>query len=208
MNGVADLDRVWYLAQLRPNGEQLAERNLLRQGFEVFAPKMRRTRRCQGKFRDELRALFPGYLFVSACSHLARWRSIGSTLGVQRIVGFGGDGPSRVSSELIAGLKQRCDDLGKVHAPALSAGNTVRILSGPFAEFVGSVERIPSERRIWILLELIGRRVAVRPDQVELKAGEAKAGGPSDVKDALQGRAGTRSNELISNSRPCWPSPA
>lgn len=169
MNAAVSLEGAWYLAQLRPNGEQLAERNLRRQGFEVFAPKVRRTRRCRGKFRDEFRALFPGYLFVSARSHLARWRAIGSTLGVQRIVGFGGEGPSLVSSELIAGLKQRCDELGRVHEAALSPGNTVRIRSGPFAEFIGTVEQIPSERRIWILLDLIGRRIAVHPDQVELQ---------------------------------------
>lgn len=167
MNAICSSNRAWYLVQLRLNSEQLAERNLLRQGFEVFAPKVTRTRRSRGKFRDELRSLFPGYLFVSAYSQMGRWRAIASTLGVQRIVGFGGTGPSRVSDELIAELKRRCDVQGNVHEDGLSRGDTVRILSGPFAEFIGCVEQIPSERRIWILLDLLGRRVAVSPDQVE-----------------------------------------
>jgi len=166
-------DQSWYLAQIKPNGDRLAEENLLRQGFRVFSPKVARTTRRSGRFRKELRSLFPGYMFVGVCSRIAQWRPIGSTLGVQRLVGFGSGGPSRVSNELVALLKERCDDKAAVQGPPLKKGDIVRIISGPFSEFVASIERIPSQRRIWVLLDIMGqgRRMAVGPQDVELRTG-------------------------------------
>jgi transcriptional antiterminator RfaH len=165
-------DRTWYLAQIKPNGAGLAERNLLRQGFGVFSPKIARTCRRRDRFLEELRPLFPGYLFVSGCSRVARWHAIGSTLGVQKLVAFGKAGPSKISPDLIALLKRRCGTDGIVQEAPLKEGDTVRIISGPFAEFVASIESIPSGRRIWILLDIMGRarRMPMAPADVELQA--------------------------------------
>lgn len=164
-------DQNWFLAQIKPNGDRLAEENLLRQGFRVFSPKVARTTRRSGRFRKELRALFPGYIFVGVCARIAQWRPISSTLGVQRLVSFGSGGPSRVSNELVALLKERCDETGTVQGAPLKKGDLVRIRSGPFSEFVASIEGVPSERRIWVLLDIMGRgrRMAMRPLDVELR---------------------------------------
>src|SRR3569833_1922568 len=86
---------VWCVAQVKPNAEGTAERNLLRQGFDVFVPQVARPARHQGRFRDQKKPLFPGYLFVGILPSLGRWRAISSTLGVARLVAFGNDGPSK-----------------------------------------------------------------------------------------------------------------
>lgn len=162
-------ERTWYLAQVKPNRYQLAEENLRRQGFETFSPKVARTRRHRGNFREELVALFPGYMFVRVRSHLTRWRAIGSTFGIHRIVAFGDSGPSPVSDELIAGLRQRCDTGERLQPSSLEPGDRVRIASGPLSEFIAVVDSIPSERRVWLLLDIMGqqRRLALEPDKVE-----------------------------------------
>ncbi len=58
----------WYLIQFKPNSHRLAERNLLRQGFETFLPMQEVTRRKASRFVNDLRPLFPGYMFVSVNS--------------------------------------------------------------------------------------------------------------------------------------------
>ena len=43
-------------------------------------------------------------------------------------------------------------------------------MSGPFAEYVATIETIDAENRIWLLMEFMGQktRMAVRPEHVQL----------------------------------------
>ena len=43
----------------------------------------------------------------------------------------------------------------------LSAGQSVRILTGPFANFVGTLERLDDAGRVRVLLEMMGTAVPV-----------------------------------------------
>src|SRR5687768_14691674 len=104
--GAAPIDRVWYVAQLKAGAANIAEENLLRQGFEVFAPKVRRPMARNRRFREELRLLFPGYLFVRSAPQAACWRSIAGTLGVSKLVSFEQGRPSVVPSHIISWLKE------------------------------------------------------------------------------------------------------
>ncbi|WP_354689754.1 transcriptional activator RfaH [Lentibacter algarum] len=160
----------WYLIQFKPNSHRLAERNLTRQGFEVFLPMQDVTRRKAARFVSDLRPLFAGYMFVSADRDAAPWRAINSTLGVSRLVSFDGT-PKPMPQELMASLMQRCDEAGKLLPPkTLNAGDLVDVLSGPFATFVATVEEIDAEQRVWLLMEFMGQstRVHVAADQVQV----------------------------------------
>jgi transcriptional antiterminator RfaH len=60
----------------------------------------------------------------------------------------------------------RCDTDGLL-APVvddLSVGDRVRVISGPFYDFVTSVEKIDPDRRLHVLLELLGRPTRVKLD--------------------------------------------
>jgi transcriptional antiterminator RfaH len=50
----------------------------------------------------------------------------------------------------------------------LKPGNQVRIASGPFADFVATIDDIAPDRRVWVLMEIMGgqTRVAVGADQL------------------------------------------
>ena len=151
----------WYLAQLKPNAHRIAERNLRRQGFETFLPLLEVTRRKSTTFVNELSPLFPGYMFVGFKPNVMPWSKINSTQGVSRIVAIRGR-PTIVPAELISELKGRCDTNGRlIPIPNISIGAKVKINSGPFTQFVGTVEGMSSEKRVWVLLELMGRRSKV-----------------------------------------------
>lgn len=155
----------WHLAQLKPNGASLATRNLVRQGYEVFNPKHIISQRRGESFVSREVQLFPGYLFVGIGRSLRRWGPINGTLGVSRLVGFGGIA-SEVPCGLIDELRRRCDPQDKMLAvDNLAPGDPIRILSGPFAEFVSSVESIDSQQRIWVLLDILGRASRVQLDR-------------------------------------------
>jgi transcriptional antiterminator RfaH len=145
----------WYLAQIKPNAHRLAERNLLRQGFEVFLPLLQETRARGQSFISSTKPIFPGYLFVAAGE--GQLSSVNNTLGISRLVSFG-NVPHPVPAALIAGLKLRCDDNGVMALLAkLSAGDIVKIEQGPFAGFVATVDELDRNHRVWVLIDLMGR---------------------------------------------------
>ena len=152
----------WYVAQTKPNGGAIAERHLARQGFRVFAPVEERTCRHARRFYTSMRPLFPGYIFVSFDPATARWRAINGTQGVLKLVSFRRDEPAQVPLALISGMMMRCDSKGRLLPPQiLNPGDLVRVTGGPFADFIGTVESVAPDRRIWVLFELMQRTTRV-----------------------------------------------
>jgi len=160
----------WYLAQVKPNAFQIAERNLSRQGFDVFSPRQEETRRRAGRFVRDMRPLFPGYLFVAFDPATSAWRAINSTYGISRLVAFGGRVPAAVPHDLVAGLMARCDESGLLLPPqVLKPGDNVHVLSGPFAQFVATVDGLAPQQRVWVLLDILGSQTRVSVDVAQLQ---------------------------------------
>jgi transcriptional antiterminator RfaH len=158
----------WFLAQLKPNCSNIANRNLRRQGFQTFLPMEDSTRRVKEKFVHTLRPLFPGYVFVGFSAGAGHWRAVNSTYGVTRLVSFGQQ-PAPVPLEIVRQLILRCDASGKLLPPKLlKPGDRVCLASGPLANFVAQVETIAPDRRVWVLMDIMGgqTRVAVAADQL------------------------------------------
>jgi len=158
----------WFLAQLKPNCADIADKNLKRQGFRTFLPLEEKTRQHNGKFVTDRRPLFPGYIFVAFNVASGLWRRVNSTTGITRLVSFGKE-PTVVPLDLVSQLMLRCDVKGKVLPPKLlKPGDQVALSTGPFANFVAEIEKIAPDRRVWVLMDIMGSqtRVAVRADQV------------------------------------------
>ena len=163
-------EKSWYLAQLKPNGAARATRNLTRQGFETFYPLEDVTRRVSGKFIQKPRPLFPGYLFVALDIQSGPWRSVNSTQGVSRLVSFGRE-PSPVPGGLIDSLRRRCDENGLLkQLDEFQPGETVSVTWGPFADFVGQVEKIAPDKRVFVLMEMMGAKTRVILDPTHLRS--------------------------------------
>ena len=160
----------WSLIQFKPNSHRLAERNLHQQGFETFLPMQEITRRKAFRFVNELKPLFPGYMFVNLNTELALWRSIKSTIGVSRIVGCLGN-PQPLPKQIVSGLMHRCDASGTLMPTKnLNTGDSVELLSGPFANFIATVDKIDPGQRIWLLMDFMGHKTRMRAsaDQLQL----------------------------------------
>lgn len=172
---VSDLaDAPWYLAQSRPNQAHIATRNLRRQGIELFLPMQRTVQKRRGRAVEALRPLFTSYFFVTFDPARPEWRAVNTTPGVLRLVRFGSGFPQQVPSALVIGLMMRCDEAGVLRPPEdLARGDAVRVVSGPFADFVATVEDVRPDQRVALLLDFLGRatRVVVPLDAVDRHSG-------------------------------------
>jgi transcriptional antiterminator RfaH len=78
---------------------------------------------------------------------------------------MGGDRPLPAPVGLIEALVERADDRGCLAPPpAYGPGDKVRLLSGPLADLVGTLDRLEGGARVRILIELVGGVVPVIAD--------------------------------------------
>lgn len=154
-------DAPWHLAICRPNQGHIAFRNLARVGIDVFMPRHRTSRRWRGRQIDVVKPIFGGYLFFSTDPAQPRWREVASTHGIGSLVKSGAR-PAQVPSSLVTALMLRCDADGCLIPPEdFEAGETVRLTTGPFAGFVATIEAVAPDRRIHLLLDMLGRATAL-----------------------------------------------
>ncbi len=159
----------WYLIQFKPNSHRLAERNLQRQEFETFLPMQKITKRKESRFVSDFKPFFPGYMFVSVNSDIAPWRTINSTMGVSKLVNFGGN-PKPLPLQLISALKLRCDASGTMlPLNSFNEGDRVEMLTGPFANFIATVDTIDPKQRIWVLMEFMGQKMRMQTTADQLQ---------------------------------------
>lgn len=106
--------------------------------------------------------LFPSYIFVQLNSGPAPWRAIESTYGVRAIVKAGGS-PAPIPSGVVDALIAMSDENGLFSFRAqLKPGDAVRLMAGPFAGLVGTLESLDGQGRIVVLLSLLGRATRMR----------------------------------------------
>lgn len=151
----------WYVAMTLSRKERVAVANLGNQNFRTFVPLQQVMRRHARRYRNELVPAFPGYVFIVLDTAMHRWRSVDGTLGVARLL-RDGDGPLAVAPEIVETLVRSSNSRGVlVFEPPLAAGDKVRLISGPFAESLGVLQRLDGEDRVQLLLQLLGGPVKV-----------------------------------------------
>lgn len=153
-------DLTWFVAQLRPQGLKRALDHLHRQDFRTFVPEFEKTTIRNGVQRHNRAPLFPGYIFVSFDPANSGWTAINATRGISRLILSRPNAPTPLPQPLMAGLLARCDNSGLLNPPpALIIGDKIRVLAGPFAEMVTTIETLPDQARIGVLIDLMGRKV-------------------------------------------------
>ncbi|MEQ5789326.1 hypothetical protein J3454_15650 [Erythrobacter sp. NFXS35] len=163
----------WFLAQVKPNSDLIAKRNLARQGFATFQPMEKRTIASGGKFREQIRPFFSGYLFVSYPETSAPWSLVNSTYGVSRLVRFGAK-LAPVPRGVMTQLRAACDTDDIIAlTDNFVAGATVEIMAGSFTGLIGEIGQLSPDRRAMVLLDFMGKQTKVSVPTSHLKAARA-----------------------------------
>ena len=155
------MSKEWFVLQFKPNSHHQAAKNLNRQGFETFLPLHNTTSRKSSRFINTLQPLFPGYMFVSFDRANTEWHKISNTYGVSRLITYNSI-LKPIPTSVVDNLTKRCDLSGKLlPIKNLKEGDLVKVLKGPFANFIASVETYETDQRIWILIDLMGRKTKI-----------------------------------------------
>ncbi len=161
--------RSWYLIHSKPRMEKQAKENLNRQGYETYLPMVITRRRRNSRYIKVVEAFFPRYLFIHLNSKTDNWAPIRSTLGVSRLIQFGGI-PAIAPVGLIESLKNNEDELGfqETEKKEMKTGDKVTIIDGPFSGYSGIYNKKKSTERVTILLDIVGKQSEVTISEHDL----------------------------------------
>jgi transcriptional antiterminator RfaH len=155
------MSKEWFVLQFKPNSHHLAAKNLNRQGFETFLPLHGTTSRRSSRFINTSKPLFPGYMFIKFDRAESDWHKVNNTYGVSRLLTFNSI-LKPIPTKFVDSLMKRYDLSGKlIPIEKLKNGDQVTVLKGPFANFIATVEKYEDDQRIWVLMDLMGRKTKI-----------------------------------------------
>lgn len=140
--------------------------------FRVLVPVEEETETKNGKTKNVTRKVFPGYVLVEMIMTDDSWYVVRNTPGVTGFVGSAGAGskptpllPEEVDSILRAmGVDEPKPEVD------FELRESVKVIDGPFANFVGSIEEIQLDKgKLKVHVNMFGRETPVELDfsQVE-----------------------------------------
>ena len=162
----------WCVAHTHPLKEGVAKQHLLEQGYAVYLPQFKKTRRHARKVEEVLKPLFPRYLFIGIDIENTQWRRLNSTRGISYLLMNNDITPARISTQLINQLKAQEVSNEIVSVASLihfTKKDKVRILEGAFKDQVAVFEAFDDKARVQLLLNFMGRemKVTLPTDAVE-----------------------------------------
>lgn len=158
-SAVSHASEHWYAVCCKPRQEAIAEENLQRQGYRTYLPRIRNARHRRGQWVDVIEPLFPRYLFIRINPALRSTAPVRSTRGAVGLVRFGGQ-PVVIPQEIIESIVQRETPDSGLHQdgrPLFRAGEPVKLEEGPLAGMEGIFVEEDGEKRVIVLLELLGK---------------------------------------------------
>lgn len=135
----------------------------------VIVPTEEEVEIRDGKRRTHSKRVFPGYILVHMILDEESWYVVRNTPGVTGFVGSG-TRPMPLSQEEVDKILARM----KADQPRIKVnfrvGETVRIVEGPFADFMAVVDEILAERgKIRVLVSFFGRETPVEMDFMQVE---------------------------------------
>jgi transcriptional antiterminator NusG len=138
--------------------------------FQVVIPVEDEVEVKDGQRRTVQRKVFPGYVLVQMLLGDDSWYVVRNTPGVTGFVGSGNQPLPLPDHEVKAILKQMQAEAPARVKIAFLKGQSVRIIDGPFAEFIGVVDDINHERgKVRVLVSFFGRETPVELDFLQVE---------------------------------------
>jgi transcriptional antiterminator NusG len=169
----------WYIVHTYSGHENKARLTLLERvrnnGLteffgQVLVPTESVMEVVKGQRRTTTRKFFPGYMFVQMALDDRTFSLVKNT---PKITGFlGGNKPTPVPESQITGLQTNIAE-GKTKPKArvvFEAGDKVRVVEGPFANFSATVEEVkPDKQKVKVLVSIFGRSTPVELDFTQVE---------------------------------------
>ena len=171
-------ERAWFIIHCYSGYEKKVQHNLEQRIesmgmqefiFQVVVPTVEEIEIRDGKRRTVERCLYPGYIMVQMILSDDSWYVVRNTPGVTGFVGMGNT-PTPLRPEAVQGILRRMEASAPQVRATFKQGQKVRIIEGPFADFIGMVDSIDEARtKVRVLVSFFGRETPVELDFLQVE---------------------------------------
>jgi transcriptional antiterminator NusG len=171
-------ERKWYVIHTYSGYEHRVQTNLEHRVksmdaedkvFQVVIPTENEIEIKDGQKRTVAKKVFPGYILVQMNLNDESWNVVRNTPGVTGFVGSGAKPVPLIDEEVDAIFNQMRAETPRVRV-GFHQGESVRVIDGPFIDFIGVVDGINAEKgKITVLVSFFGRETPVELDFLQVE---------------------------------------
>ncbi|MDD5147519.1 MAG: transcription termination/antitermination protein NusG [Candidatus Daviesbacteria bacterium] len=148
----------------RVESEHLEEKIL-----DVLVPTQEKIEIKGGKKVNVKEKIFPGYILVKMVLDDASWLAVRTTQGVTSFVGMGNK-PTPISDAEVATIVKFTQTEAPMYKQVFAVSDAVKIVDGPFADFIGKIDSVDGEKgKVRVLVSIFGRETPVELDFLQIK---------------------------------------
>lgn len=170
-------DKHWYIVHTYSGYEERVQKALEQRIkfmdaedkiFKIEIPKEEEIEIRGGQRRTVAKKVFPGYVLVQMQMDDDSWNVVRNTPGITGFVGSGNK-PTPLSEAEVNAILKRAEGSPQVKV-GFRKGENVRVVDGPFTDFVGVVDEINvAKGKVKVLLTLFGRETSVELDFLQVQ---------------------------------------
>ena len=148
--------------------QRIEAMNLIHKVLEIVIPTRNIVQIRSGKKVELAEKIFPGYILVRMLMDDQSWLAVRTTPGVTGFVGAG-TRPTPISQKEVDAILRFMQLKAPKYKAAFSVGEAVKIIDGPFADFLGTVDSIDKEKgKVKVLVSIFGRETPVELDFLQV----------------------------------------
>lgn len=136
--------------------------------FDIIVPTRNTVRVTAGKKETVKEKIFPGYVLVKMVLDDESWLLVRTTQGVTSFIGAGHK-PTPISDKEVEAIQKFMQMEEPLYKTSFVKGEAVKIIDGPFADFLGSIDEIDEARgKLKVLVSIFGRETPVELDFLQV----------------------------------------
>ena len=173
-------DFKWYIAKAQTGQENKVTKSLKERIVnykmtdlfsEVLVPEETVVTTANGKKKTIKKKFFPGYVLIKMIMNDKTWHLVKSTDKITGFVGGTLDKPAPITNEEAAYMTSQMEDGFKKPRTSINSteGESVKVIEGPFANFVGTIEAVSDKGKIKVNVSIFGRPTPVELDFTQVE---------------------------------------
>ena len=147
---------------------RLDSMNIKQKVFEILGPTQEKIQVKKGEKKTIKEKIFPGYMLIKMIIDDQSWLAVRTTQGVTSFIGTAKK-PTPISEKEVEAIKKFMAMEAPKYKSTFSIGEAVKIVEGPFNEFLGTVDKIDEDKgKIHVLVSIFGRETPVELDFMQV----------------------------------------
>lgn len=170
----------WYVVQVLTSNENKVLKSVKERVYnhhledffsQVLIPEETVVSNVRGKKRAFKKKFFPGYVLIKMILNDKTWHLVQNTDKVTGFLGTDKNHPVPLSEQEAAYLTGQMHEGPKKGRTTMTfvEGDSVRVIEGPFASFVGTIESVSDKGKVKVQVSIFGRPTPVELDFTQVE---------------------------------------